>query len=398
MAALSSSIAKMESLEASLPVGRTWTMHEDGGTYAGGWEKKKKNGYGVYRYPNGAVYEGEWKENLKQGHGVYAYANGGVYEGQWKDGCKHGFGVRTYKEGKRIPGEWKDGKLVGRLSSFREEELNGRVEEAVFESRMAASHARLAASRSLGEGRSFESKLKAIVVDPWILSNIFAASLSLMPWTLSDSWYSIARVCREAMMSVLFFCTGALLGRKTVSQTHLRLSLKAATVANSATAALVSALLIVSTLTPVSQSPLHTCLLSLSSVPLPLALSFATVHAEDVGFFALCVVVLAGTAMFNGLIAAGIHATGCWTVPCASVAGSWITTALLIGTNKILQTSATRKLKPGIMGNRPTKKIEITNSIGPSTLLYHKRKGFRVRRIFTWNSKTFRPSHALFAL
>ena len=44
----------------------------------------------ISEYKIGAKYDGEQKDGKRQGKGIYIYPNGGKYEGNWKDNMKHG--------------------------------------------------------------------------------------------------------------------------------------------------------------------------------------------------------------------------------------------------------------------------------------------------------------------
>ncbi|KAL7529951.1 hypothetical protein ACHAXR_003241 [Thalassiosira sp. AJA248-18] len=46
--------------------------------YTGSFSNQKKDGRGIYKYPNGDVYEGEWSNGVQHGSGVMMFHNGGV--------------------------------------------------------------------------------------------------------------------------------------------------------------------------------------------------------------------------------------------------------------------------------------------------------------------------------
>ncbi len=51
----------------------------------------KREGYGIYKYPNGDFYEGEWLENVQDGYGKYTWSEtGATTEGLWRSGQKEG--------------------------------------------------------------------------------------------------------------------------------------------------------------------------------------------------------------------------------------------------------------------------------------------------------------------
>ena len=77
--------------------------------------KGKKNGEGVFLYPDGSKYDGFWLNDLRNGWGTYTYPNGDTYEGEWVQGYRQGQGVYTYKDtGSRYEGTWFQGKMQER--------------------------------------------------------------------------------------------------------------------------------------------------------------------------------------------------------------------------------------------------------------------------------------------
>ena len=61
----------------------------------------KREGRGIYKYPNGDVYEGEWTNNVLHGYGKYTWNNEGrSTEGMWKLGKKDGQHLYISPEGK----------------------------------------------------------------------------------------------------------------------------------------------------------------------------------------------------------------------------------------------------------------------------------------------------------
>ena len=62
----------------------------------GDYVRGRREGYGVYVFPNGDRYEGECSGDLPDGHGVYRFqVSGAVCEGTWRAGAKHGWFVIT---------------------------------------------------------------------------------------------------------------------------------------------------------------------------------------------------------------------------------------------------------------------------------------------------------------
>ncbi|MDM8546005.1 MORN repeat-containing protein [Candidatus Venteria ishoeyi] len=72
----------------------------------------KRNGKGVYIYPDQSSYDGSWKDGKKNGYGVYYWPSGNVYRGEWKDNQQHGKGTLTFADGGEFEGYWKYGKVV----------------------------------------------------------------------------------------------------------------------------------------------------------------------------------------------------------------------------------------------------------------------------------------------
>lgn len=81
---------------------------DDGGTYAGGWEDGKANGYGVCTGPKGqGEFAGAWHVGFETS-GVYTWSSGNNYKGQWTQGKRHGVGVEV-KGRWTYQGEWTQG-------------------------------------------------------------------------------------------------------------------------------------------------------------------------------------------------------------------------------------------------------------------------------------------------
>ena len=65
-------------------------------TQVGDYMRGRREGYGVYVFPNGDRYEGECSGDLPDGHGVYRFqVSGAICEGTWRAGAKHGWFVIT---------------------------------------------------------------------------------------------------------------------------------------------------------------------------------------------------------------------------------------------------------------------------------------------------------------
>lgn len=76
--------------------------------------KIKRDGHGIYTWPDGTRYEGEWRNDKKEGRGTYTWSDGTRYEGEWLDDKKDGRGTLTRENGERYKGEWRDDKKEGR--------------------------------------------------------------------------------------------------------------------------------------------------------------------------------------------------------------------------------------------------------------------------------------------
>ena len=56
------------------------------------------------------IISGEYKNDKKEGHGVFVWPDGRKYDGQWLNGKQHGIGTYSSASGKSKQGEWLDGK------------------------------------------------------------------------------------------------------------------------------------------------------------------------------------------------------------------------------------------------------------------------------------------------
>jgi hypothetical protein len=63
-------------------------------------------------------YTGEWKEDKKQGQGIYRWPNKQVYEGSWKNNARHGQGTLTLPDGSKIEGVWANDILNGAVKLY----------------------------------------------------------------------------------------------------------------------------------------------------------------------------------------------------------------------------------------------------------------------------------------
>ena len=63
-------------------------------------------------------------DDKKEGYGVYTYPDGRCYKGMWKGGKQHGEGVFISPEGVARKGEWKNGKRLYWLDEDNESLVN----------------------------------------------------------------------------------------------------------------------------------------------------------------------------------------------------------------------------------------------------------------------------------
>ncbi|XP_019367087.1 PREDICTED: MORN repeat-containing protein 1 [Gavialis gangeticus] len=85
------------------------------GSYSGGLRMRRRDGYGLYVYPNTFFqYEGEWKQGKKHGHGKLLFKDGSYYEGEFVDGEILGNGLRYWaSSGNTYSGQFMLGELHG---------------------------------------------------------------------------------------------------------------------------------------------------------------------------------------------------------------------------------------------------------------------------------------------
>jgi len=80
----------------------------------GEYVNNRRQGQGVFYYPDGSKYEGSWFEDLRSGSGTYTYANGDSYQGKWANNVRDGEGVYTYSAtGSQYAGIWCKGRRHG---------------------------------------------------------------------------------------------------------------------------------------------------------------------------------------------------------------------------------------------------------------------------------------------
>lgn len=81
----------------------------NGGSYSGSYKTGRRNGLGIYVYPNLDEYEGKWVANKRCGFGVWKSKKGEKYEGLWDSDKPHGTGIMTMSNGSLIQGTWREG-------------------------------------------------------------------------------------------------------------------------------------------------------------------------------------------------------------------------------------------------------------------------------------------------
>jgi hypothetical protein len=84
------------------------------GVYNGEFQNGRREGKGVWMYPNGAKYVGAFRDGKPSGRGAYSYPNGAKYVGDFRDGKFNGNGVLYDANGSvTSSGYFADDKFVG---------------------------------------------------------------------------------------------------------------------------------------------------------------------------------------------------------------------------------------------------------------------------------------------
>merc|ERR1712217_724439 len=91
--------------------------------YKGFWQDSMFHGMGNSKWSDGREYSGGHREDLKHGFGVLKWSDGCEYVGYFEKGQQHGQGKRT-KDGEELLGNW----VHGRLDS--DDELSDAVEHS----------------------------------------------------------------------------------------------------------------------------------------------------------------------------------------------------------------------------------------------------------------------------
>jgi len=93
----------------------TW---KNGSTYEGNFTKGKRNGEGTWtssQHSDIYIYEGEYHDDKKNGFGIYKFPDGTQYEGFFKDDLKHGNGKIKYADGRINNYEWKEDNKIRKI-------------------------------------------------------------------------------------------------------------------------------------------------------------------------------------------------------------------------------------------------------------------------------------------
>lgn len=87
----------------------------DGAIYQGQWVDEKRDGLGLFTYPDQSLFTGQWsRDHRVDGPGKMRYYNGDMYDGQFMDDKRHGEGTIEYGQDDR-DGRWRAGdRFVGR--------------------------------------------------------------------------------------------------------------------------------------------------------------------------------------------------------------------------------------------------------------------------------------------
>ena len=67
----------------------------------------KREGFGIYRYPNGDEFKGEWKNDEKL-IGQYKFSDGRSFDGRFKKN-QMSYGVMLYQNGDSYEGQFSNG-------------------------------------------------------------------------------------------------------------------------------------------------------------------------------------------------------------------------------------------------------------------------------------------------
>ncbi len=100
-----------------------------GFTHSGQYKNGKREGYGIFTYPNGSRHEGNYINDRREGIGTYFHSNGNIYSGSFKKGKYNGFGTFTFANGAKYEGQFKDGKYNGEGTRYLS---TGKIQEGIW--------------------------------------------------------------------------------------------------------------------------------------------------------------------------------------------------------------------------------------------------------------------------
>ena len=83
-----------------------------GDSYTGDLKDGKRDGEGIFIYPNGDRYEGEWKNDKRDGMGIFTFEDQTLkYIGEFKNDNFHGQGTLYVNNEEKYEGTWNYGEL-----------------------------------------------------------------------------------------------------------------------------------------------------------------------------------------------------------------------------------------------------------------------------------------------
>lgn len=112
--------------DAGIPFGEEGTCsYIDGSEYVGQWKSGKRNGNGVFVFPNLDKFNGKWVGDKRCGQGKLVSVLMADYEGIWEDDKPHGLGTMASKDGTIYTGDFVAGRRegAGKLSGPEPDQL-----------------------------------------------------------------------------------------------------------------------------------------------------------------------------------------------------------------------------------------------------------------------------------
>lgn len=85
----------------------------DTSRYCGQWRANVMEGIGHYLDPDKRDFRGQWSDSMFHGMGKYIWPNGDTFSGCYEKDLRHGFGIFRSKYGKKSLGWWAQGKRNG---------------------------------------------------------------------------------------------------------------------------------------------------------------------------------------------------------------------------------------------------------------------------------------------